>query len=105
MAAMSNPIEEAKKYLIEKGWDGPQADNLLRALKADTPEALWAAAPQWVEHVGEARAYMNLLETIAEGLVNVSLENGEWLFSLSDAGIDAGIAMGLPPMQKRGDRQ
>jgi hypothetical protein len=101
----NNPIEAAKHYLIDKGWDGPQADNLLRALKADTPEKLWSAAPRWVEHVGDARAYMNLLETIAEGLVNVSIsDDGEWLFSLSDAGIDAGIAMGLPPMQKRGDQ-
>lgn len=95
-----NPIEAAKQYLIDCGWDGPQAENLLRCLKAETPEALWEAAPKWIEHAGEARSYMNLLETIAEGLVEVSPGDGEWLFSLSDAGVTAGLNMGLPPFER-----
>lgn len=52
---MNNPIEESRTWLVECGYSETEAENLLRAIKADSPEKLWEIAPKWIEHVGWMR--------------------------------------------------
>jgi hypothetical protein len=90
---MNDPIKESIKYLVECGWSEDQAKNLIRAVKSDqSAEHLWEVAPQWIEHCGERMRYVSgVLESVAMGLVDVRIdENGEWLFSLNDTGLDVG---------------
>lgn len=93
-----NPITGSIDYLVECGWTREQATNLCRAIKSEqSPEHLWQIAPKWIEHCGESMQYVqNMLGVVALGLVNVMQgENGEWLFSLNEAGIKHGESMGL----------
>ncbi len=86
MSDESNPITASKAWLVEQGWLEDEAANLVSALKANSPERLWELAPKWIEHVGEARKYMALLECVALGIIDVSQDSEDegWLFKLSD---------------------
>jgi hypothetical protein len=88
---MSNPIEQSIDYLVECGWDREQAVNLVAAIRDESGERLWQIAPKWIEHCGERMKYMNLLGTVATGLVSVSVgADGKWLFSLNEKGMAEG---------------
>ncbi len=92
---MNNPIEESRAWLVECGYSETEAENLLRAIKADSPEKLWEIAPKWIEHVGEHKRYQTqLLDLVAQGVIEVTCgEGGEWLFSLNAAGLALGEQM------------
>lgn len=79
-----NPVEAAMAYLQDCGYTEQEAENLLRAPKADSPEALAATLDAWVEHVGEHKRYQTtLLDLVAMGCINVERsDEGEWLFAL-----------------------
>lgn len=86
MSDESNPITASKAWLVEQGWEAQEAANLVSALKAKSPDRLWELAPRWIEHVGEAKKYMALLECVALGIIDVSQDSEDegWLFKLSD---------------------
>ena len=90
-----NPITESINYLVECGWSEDQAKNLIRAIHDKSGERLWEVAPKWIEHCGECMKYVNgMLGTVALGLVKVSRgEDNDWLFSLSDKGLEVGTQM------------
>lgn len=90
-----NPITESINYLVECGWSEDQAKNLIRAIHDKSGERLWEVAPKWIEHCGECMKYVNgMLGTVALGLVKVSRgEDNDWLFSLSDKGLEVGAQM------------
>lgn len=90
-----NPIEASIEYLVDCGWTEDQAKNLIRAIHDKSGERLWEMAPKWIEHCGECMKYVNgMLGTVALGLVKVSRgEEGDWLFSLSDKGLEVGEQM------------
>lgn len=90
---MDDPIKQSVAYLVECGWSEDQAKNLIRAVKSDkSAEHLWEIAPQWIEHCGERMGYVKgVLESVAMGLVDVRIDDdGEWLFSLNDTGLNVG---------------
>ena len=88
---MSNPISESINYLVECGWDREQSVNLVAAITDESGERLWQIAPKWIEHCGERMKYMNLLGTVATGLVSVEMgKEGEWLFKLNEKGMGVG---------------
>jgi len=74
-------------YLQDCGYTEQEAENLLRAPKADSPEALMAMIDDWIEHVGEHKRYQTtLLDLVATGCIDVERgEDGEWLFALRGA--------------------
>lgn len=90
-----NPIEASIEYLVDCGWTEDQAKNLIRAIHDKSGERLWEMAPKWIEHCGECMKYVNgMLGTVALGLVKVSRgEEGDWLFSLNDKGLEVGEQM------------
>lgn len=90
-----NPIEASIAYLVDCGWNEDQAENLLRAIHDKSGERLWEVAPLWIEHCGECMKYVNgMLGTVALGLVKVSRsDEGEWMFSLNDKGLEVGAQM------------
>lgn len=90
-----NPIEASIEYLVDCGWTEDQAENLIRAIHDKSGERLWEMAPKWIEHCGECMKYVNgMLGTVALGLVKVSRgEEGDWLFSLNDKGLEVGEQM------------
>ena len=92
---MENPIEASIDYLIDCGWTEKEAKNLLRAVHDKDGERLWEVAPQWIEHCGECMKYVKgMLGTVATGLVKVrKSDEGEWLFSLNDKGMELGKQM------------
>jgi hypothetical protein len=87
-----NPITQSIDWLVECGWSKEQATHLASAIKADTPEQLWAVAPLWLEHCGGSMKYVNdMLGSVAMGLIEVTQgADGEWLFKLNDAGMGVG---------------
>ena len=92
-----NPITASIKYLVECGYTKEEAKNLMQAVQDESPERLLEIAPKWIEHVGEHKRYQEgLLGLIAKGCMTVTMgSDGEWMFRLNDAGIEAGKAMGL----------
>lgn len=93
MSNEANPIKESIKWLVECGWTEDEARNLCAAIKSDVSgEHLWEIAPKWIEHCGESMKYVKtMLGTVATGLVNVTQgEDGEWLFSLNEKGMEVG---------------
>lgn len=90
-----NPIEASIEYLVDCGWTEDQAKHLIRAIHDKSGERLWEMAPKWIEHCGECMKYVNgMLGTVALGLVKVSRgEEGDWLFSLNDKGLEVGEQM------------
>lgn len=90
-----NPIEGSINYLVDCGWTKEQAENLIRAIYDSTGERLWEMAPKWIEHCGECMKYVNgMLGTVALGLVKVRRgDEGDWLFSLNDKGLEVGEQM------------
>lgn len=90
-----NPIEASIEYLVDCGWTEDQAEHLIRAIHDKSGERLWEVAPKWIEHCGECMKYVNgMLGTVALGLVKVSRgEEGDWLFSLNDKGLEVGEQM------------
>lgn len=94
----SNPITESIAYLEECGWNKEQATNLVGAIQAKSGDELWELAPKWIEHCGESMRYVHaMLGIVAMGMMKVTMgDDGEWQFTLSNKGIDAGNAMGLP---------
>ena len=95
MSEQENPITASIDYLVECGWSKDQAKNLLRAIYSETGEQLWDFAPRWIQHCGECMKYVNgMLGTVATGLVKVTEGNeGEWLFSLNEKGLEVGKQM------------
>ena len=85
-----NPVEQAIEYLEECGWTDEEARNLLSALYHEDQEKFLDSLPEWIKHVGEAKAYMAMLETISMGFVDVTRTENDWLFSLNDKGKQVG---------------
>jgi hypothetical protein len=93
-----NPIEQAIDHLVSAGWTENEAKHLLRAITDKDGERLFhEVAPKWVDHCYDSMSYVkNMLGVVAMGVVKVTLrEDGEWMFSLNDKGIEAGKQMGL----------
>jgi hypothetical protein len=87
----TSPIEQSIDYLVECGWDREQAVNLVAAINADSAEKLWEIAPLWLDHCGESMKYINLMGSVATGLITVTQgKDGEWLFKLNEKGITEG---------------
>jgi hypothetical protein len=95
MSTKENPIEASKGWLVDCGYSKKEAENLLRAIYHDDPEKLWELAPKWIEYVGEHKRYqIQLLDLVATGLMRVTArDDGEWLFSLNDKGLEVGRQM------------
>lgn len=73
-----NPVKESIVWLVEMGWTKTQAENIVSALRGKSPEALWDAAPRWIEWAGEMRrAYECILQLAAMGVLTVELERKE----------------------------
>jgi len=88
---MSNPIAESIDYLVECGWEREQAVNLVAAIQDESAERLWEIAPLWLDHCGESMKYINLMGSVATGLITVTQsKDGEWLFKLNDKGMGVG---------------
>lgn len=70
-----NPVKESIRWLTEMGWTEKEAQNIAGALRGKTQEALWEAAPLWLEWAGEMRrSYECILQLAAMGLLTVELE-------------------------------
>lgn len=95
MNKSENPITSSINYLVECGWSKEQATNLCKAVTSKTSaEHLLEIAPQWIEHCGESKKYVDgLLGTVATGLVTVTKDKETWMFSLNDKGMEAGKQM------------
>ena len=93
----SNPISESIAYLEECGWSREQAQNLCRAIQADSAEKLWELAPKWIEHCGQSMKYVHaMLGVVATGVIKVTqADDGDWMFGLNDASIEMGKQLGL----------
>jgi hypothetical protein len=90
---MSNPITESIDYLVECGWEREQAVNLVAAIRDESGERLWKAAPKWIEHCADSKRYVDeMLSCVALGLIEVTLgkDNETWFFKLNDKGMGAG---------------
>lgn len=90
---MSNPIAESINYLVECGWEREQAVNLVAAIRDESGERLWKAAPQWIEHCANSKRYVDeMLFSVALGLIEVELgeDNETWLFKLNERGMGMG---------------
>ena len=87
-----NPIKSSIKYLVECGWSENQAKNLIGAIHDKDPDRLWEIAPEWIQHCGEKKMYVDgLLESVAMGLIAVTKnDDGEWMFELNVTGQDVG---------------
>lgn len=73
-----NPVKESIRWLTEMGWTEKEARNIAGALRGKTQEALWEAAPLWLEWAGEMRrSYECILQLAAMGLLTVELERKE----------------------------
>ena len=73
-----NPVKESIRWLTEMGWTAKEAQNIAGALRGKTQEALWEAAPLWLEWAGEMRrSYECILQLAAMGLLTVELERKE----------------------------
>lgn len=73
-----NPVKESIRWLTEMGWTEKEAQNIAGALRGKTQEALWEAAPLWLEWAGEMRrSYECILQLAAMGLLTVELERKE----------------------------
>ena len=73
-----NPVKESIRWLTEMGWTEKEAQNIAGALRGKTQEALWEAAPLWLEWAGEmSRSYECILQLAAMGLLTVELERKE----------------------------
>lgn len=73
-----NPVKESIRWLTEMGWTEKEAQNIAGALRGKTQEALWEAAPLWLEWAGEMRrSYERILQLAAMGLLTVELERKE----------------------------
>ena len=73
-----NPVKESIRWLTEMGWTEKEAQNIAGALRGKTPEALWEAAPRWLEWAGEMkRSHECILQLAAMGLLTVELERKE----------------------------
>lgn len=69
-----NPIQAAIKWLIEKGFDEKQAENICRSIKAKSPEQLWEDAPAWIEWCGHIKqTYECIVMLAATGMLEVEL--------------------------------
>jgi hypothetical protein len=89
-----NPITASIDYLIDCGWSKEQATNLCKAIHSKSGEHLWEIAPEWIQHCGECKKYVDgLLGTVATGLVNVTKGDNSWMFSLNDQGMKVGEQM------------
>ena len=72
-----NPIKQSIAWLVEQGFDEKQAQNLCRAIHAETPEQLWEAAPAWLEWCGKIkRAHDGIVMLAAMGVVTVQFGPG-----------------------------
>lgn len=78
-----NPITSAIAALVKSGWTDDEAKRLLRALRADSPEALVDIADQWIQHCIDVRASMSLLECVAMGPIVVRHNGDDWTYELS----------------------
>lgn len=90
---MSNPIEQSIEYLVECGWERGQAVNLVAAIRDESGERLWKAAPQWIEHCADSKRYVDeMLCSVALGLIEVELgeDNETWFFKLNEKGLGVG---------------
>lgn len=73
-----NPVKESIRWLTEMGWTEKEAQNIAGALRGKSQEALWEAAPLWLEWAGEMRrSYECILQLAAMGLLTVELERKE----------------------------
>ena len=73
-----NPVKESIRWLTEMGWTEKEAQNIAGALRGKTQEALWEAAPLWLEWAGEMkRSHECILQLAAMGLLTVELERKE----------------------------
>ena len=60
------------------GWTEKEAQHIAGALRGKTQEALWEAAPLWLEWAGEMkRSHECILQLAAMGLLTVELERKE----------------------------
>ena len=89
---MSNPITESIDYLVECGWKREQAVNLVAAIRDESGERLWKAAPKWIEHCADSKRYVDvMLSSVALGLGSVEMgKDGEWLFLPNEKGMGVG---------------
>ena len=85
-----NPITASIEHLQHCGWTKDEAKNLLRALHSDDPEQLWQFAPEWIEMVGRAKLELAMFDVVAKGLATVTKRDGEWMYALSDVGMEVG---------------
>jgi len=73
-----NPVKESIRWLTEIGWTEKEAQNIVGALRGKTQEALWEAAPLWLEWAGEMkRSHECILQLAAMGVLTVELERKE----------------------------
>lgn len=73
-----NPVKESIRWLTEMGWAEKEAQHIAGALRGKTQEAMWEAAPLWLEWAGEMkRSHECILQLAAMGLLTVELERKE----------------------------
>lgn len=78
-----DPIAESIRLLCNAGWTETEAKNLLRGVRASSPDELADVLPAWVEHCVEKMSYVHaILKTVAMGVVLVQRIDGEWAMRL-----------------------
>lgn len=83
MTEHDDPIAESIRLLRNAGWTKTEAKNLLRGVRASSPDELAKILPAWVEHCVEKMAYVNaILKPVAIGVVLVQRIDGEWVMQL-----------------------
>ncbi len=67
-----NPIEASIDWLCDQGFSRKEATNIVRAIKAESPEELWENAPKWIEWCGKIKKeHDGIVMLVAQGFINV----------------------------------
>ncbi len=88
----TNPISASINWLCDQGFTRTEATNIVRAIKAESPEVLWENAPKWIEWCGKIKKeHDGLVMLVAQGFINVYWNDDTDKMQLSLAIEDATI--------------
>lgn len=72
-----NPIAAAIAFLEDRGFTNTEARNLCAAIRADSAEKLWDAAPLWIEWCAKIKLdYDCIVSLAAQGILRVEIGPG-----------------------------
>jgi hypothetical protein len=72
-----DPIEASIDWLTKQGFTRDEARNLCRAIRASSPEKLWADAPLWLEWCGKIKQEHDCIVMLAAmGMIFVEIGPG-----------------------------